>query len=66
MGGAHGRVSPGADGNAMPGFNGGGNESGGGGGRRSGLMANAGVRRNGPLMSSATVVDGCVAGSKAS
>jgi hypothetical protein len=62
MGGAYGGVSPGADDNDMPGFNGGGNGSRGGGGSGSGLMANAGVRRNGPSMSSAAVVDGRVAG----
>jgi polyadenylation factor subunit 2 len=67
MGGAHGGVSHwthGADDNAMPGFHGGGNESEGGGGSGNGLMANAGVRRNCPSMSSAAVVDGRVAGSK--
>ena len=66
MGGAHGGVSHGADDNAMPGFNGSGNGSGGGGGSENGngLMANAGVRRNCPSMSSAAVVDGRVAGSK--
>jgi hypothetical protein len=66
MGGAHGGVSPGADDNDMPGFNGGSNRSRGGGGSGSGLMANAGVRWNGPSMSLAAAVDGRVAGSKAS
>jgi hypothetical protein len=37
----------------MPGFDSGGSGFGGGGGSGSGLMANAGVRRNGPSMSSA-------------
>jgi hypothetical protein len=37
----------------MPGFEGGGGGFGGGGGIGSGLMANAGVRRNGPSMPSA-------------
>ena len=37
----------------MPGFGSGSSGFGGGGGSRSGLMANAGVRRNGPSMSSA-------------
>jgi polyadenylation factor subunit 2 len=67
VGGAHGGVGPGADDDIVPGFGGGGGGSevpglgsGGGGfvGGRNGLMANAGGRQNGPLMSSATGMDG--------
>ena len=64
MGDAHGGVSPGADDNAMPDFNSGGNGFGGGGGSGSELMANTGVRLNGPSLSSAAAVDGRMAGSK--
>jgi hypothetical protein len=57
VGGAHSGVSPGADDNVMPGFDGSGSGFGRGeSGNR--LMANAGVPRNGPSMSSAAAVDG--------
>ena len=58
MGGAYSGVSPSADDNVMPGFDGGGSGFGCGGESRNRLMANAGVRQNGPSMSLAAAVDG--------
>jgi hypothetical protein len=54
----HSGVSPGADDNDMCGFDGGGSGFGCGGESRNRLVANAGVRLNGPSMSSAAAVDG--------
>jgi len=51
-------VSPGADDNVICGFDGGGSGFGCGGESRNRLVANAGVRLNGPSMSSAAAVDG--------
>jgi hypothetical protein len=57
VGGAHSGVSPGANDNVMPGSDGGGSGFGSGeSGNR--VMANAGVRLNGPSMSPAAAVDG--------
>ena len=68
VGGAHGEVGSGADDDTVPGFGGGSSEvpglgSGGcgfadGAGTGSRLMANAGGRQNGSLMSWATAMDG--------
>jgi hypothetical protein len=68
VGGAHGGVGSGADDDIVPGFGGsssevprlgsGGDGFGGGAGSGSGLMANAGGRQNGQLMSWAAAMDG--------
>ncbi len=68
MGGAHGGVGSGADDDIVPGFGGsssevpglgsGGDGFGGGAGSGSGLMANAGGRQNGQLMSWAAAMNG--------